>query len=495
LSVTASTDSALTPAKYRAQQLSIAADGSLTFEPQADFFGTYQLEYTVTDKDGQTASARVNVHVRPTAASLGVVRDGVGGFVIEGAAGDALGAVASAAGDVNNDGFADILLGAPSASRAYVVYGRAKSAKVSLAPLPTTSSERAFFSVNGATGDGAGNALASLGDLNGDDYADFAVAASNVGAAVSTTGAVYVLYGGKLSGGIALSGLAASKGIVLTGSTSAPIAQRIANAGDFDGDGLADLLVSGTTVNGLVYGVPGTAARFSSLIDSVAGLMQIKGGRPQEGLPVGMDSAGDVDGDGKSDVVLVSNTSIVLLKGGVPFPVDNDASVSASGGLRLDLANPADPGMPATAAVAGGGNVDADEEGRDDLVICETTKTDGLHCRVVLDLAGTLETGWKIKGFGSLPVLAHGADLNSDGFSDLLFADGANVFAVFGKRTGHAELDLGQLGDAGLRFSAEAGGKVDSVATVGDVNGDGITDYAIGDSSANRVYVVLGGKY
>ncbi len=95
--------------------------------------------------------------------------------------------------------------------------------------------------------------------------------------------------------------------------------------------------------------------------------------------------------------------------------------------------------------------------------------------------------------------MTHGADINADGFSDLVFGDAQRSYIVFGKRSGHNPVDVSALGDAGFSFQAEGSDSVSSVATVGDVNGDGIADYAIGVSKANggtgSVYVVFGEKY
>ncbi len=131
---------ALRPKKYDAVALTIGANGALEFTPQADFFGVYSLIYTVRDKDGQSAQASVKINVQPVKATLATVRDGIGGFVIDGTNQDGIGAVVAGAGDVNNDGFDDIVIGAPAAGskgsgRAYVVYGRAKPAAVSLQAL------------------------------------------------------------------------------------------------------------------------------------------------------------------------------------------------------------------------------------------------------------------------------------------------------------------------------------------------------------------------
>ncbi|HEY0463326.1 MAG TPA: Ig-like domain-containing protein [Polyangiaceae bacterium] len=498
------TDSAR-PAKYDADALSISADGRLSFKPKPDFFGIYELGYTVRDKDGLTASAKVKIQVRPVAAELVTVRDGIGGFAINGAAGDAIGSAISSAGDVNHDGFDDILIGAALAGdsgggRAYVVYGRAKPSALSLSVLPTKSSERRFFEYYGPDHDGAGNSVAEIGDLNGDKFADFAIAASASGAA---QGAVYVLFGGALSGAIALESLPVERGIKLSGSATTPIAQRINRAGDVNGDGIPDLLVTGASMNGRVYAVLGSATLASSDIDSLSNLLQIEGGVQSEHLPTSFDVVGHVNDDRADEIVMASYASVTVLQGTDGQYPSSTASVSGAGssyGFRYDL-----PVQGQDAAVAGAGDVNADAEHTADVLICENVG-DGASpifgCHVALDLrasSGSLGSGWKFTGFSELPRVAHGADISSDGFSDLLFADADTVYGVFGKKSGFTDVDVQALGGAGFRLKSEAGERVDSVVSLGDVNCDGIADYAIGDSSAESgagsVFVIFGGKY
>ncbi len=487
------------PSKYDASSLVIDADGALTFEPQADFFGVYSVQYTVLDKDGQTATANVTIHVQPVSAKLATVRDGVGGFVIDGAADDAIGGAIAGAGDVNNDGFDDVLIGAAAtgesgAGRAYVVYGRAKAAPVALKALAQKSTERAFVSFDGADGDGAGNSVAGIGDLNGDGFSDFAIAASKA----SPAGAVYVLYGGALSGGLALGGAGAARGIILTGDAT-PIGASISRAGDVNGDGTPDLLVSGASTKGRVYAVLGSDALQSSVIDAQPNLLQIEGDSGPEALPQGMDFVGHVNGDKKDEVVVASLVAVTMLLGtDGPYPTSDGSMISTNGmqgGWRYGLK------VPQTPAVAGAGNVDGDAAGTDDLLICET-RDSTLQCRVVFSPPVVLDDGWQFTGFSDLPRVTHGADINGDGFSDLLFGDGEHSYLVFGKRSGHNPVDVSALddGSSGFAFQSEAAAEtVSAVATVGDVNGDGLADYAVGVPKANggtgSVYVVFGEKY
>jgi hypothetical protein len=490
------------PKKYGALALSIGAKGALQFTPQPDFFGVYSLVYSVRDKDGQSAQASVRINVQPVNAALATVRDGIGGFVIDGTNAEGIGAAIAPAGDVNNDGFDDILIGSPAAGasasgRAYVVYGRAKAAAVTLKGLTAKSSERAYFEIDGANGDGAGNAVAGIGDVNGDHFSDFAVAAS---AGNSAYGAVYVVYGGALSGAIS----AAGAGVTLTGRDTAPIGDRISRAGDVNGDGTPDLLVSGRSLNGTVYAVLGGKNLKSADIDDLPDLLKIDGASPGEALPVSLDYVGHVDSDGKDEIAVASTKSVAVLlgrAGAYPASTGLVSSDGSRGGWLYGLATPSSLPNPQTnAVVAGAGNVDGDPSHSADVLICELDASTPPKptCRVVFGPPVTLDAGWDFTGFTALPRVAHGADLNGDGFADVLLADASNVYAVFGKRSGHTPVDVTALGSAGFTFSAENGHSVSSVVTLGDVNGDGAPDYAVGDASAHSgagsVFVVYGSK-
>jgi FG-GAP repeat/Putative Ig domain len=136
----------------------------------------------------------------PTTVDLAQV--GARGFRIDGAAdGDRLGTAVGGAGDVNGDGLADVVLGAPDADAhgrggsgtAFVVFGRRETpAAVDLAALGG-----AGFRIDGAAAlDNAGAAVAGAGDVNGDGRADVVVGAPQAGNnARPGSGSAHVLIG------------------------------------------------------------------------------------------------------------------------------------------------------------------------------------------------------------------------------------------------------------------------------------------------------------
>jgi hypothetical protein len=126
---------------------------------------------------------------------------GPNGFRVNGiAAGDLSGFAVSGAGDVNGDGFDDILIGAfgadPNGSysgQSYVVYGgSAVPATVELSALGGTNG----FRVNGiSTYDFSGRAVSGTGDVNGDTFDDILIGAYRAGPNGSYSGQSYVVYG------------------------------------------------------------------------------------------------------------------------------------------------------------------------------------------------------------------------------------------------------------------------------------------------------------
>ena len=115
---------------------------------------------------------------------------GSAGFRIRGIdAQDETGRSVANAGDVNGDGLDDVALGVPGRLSAFVVFGKASSTEVQLASLGTGG----FQMTDAELFDRAGNAVAGLGDMNGDGLSEVAVGAHLAGP--DATGAVFVVFG------------------------------------------------------------------------------------------------------------------------------------------------------------------------------------------------------------------------------------------------------------------------------------------------------------
>ena len=172
-----------------------------------------------------------------------------------------LGYAVAGLGDLNNDGYDDILVGAPNADgigtnsgQVYLYLG------TSTGPATTAT----WTGDGEAAGDGFGQSIAALGDLNGDGYADFAVGAPDYDVSTSgAEGAVYI-YLGNSSGSPTLSQR-------LDGATAdASFGSSVSGGQDFDGDGYTDLLIGspsyddGYTLQGAAFAHYGTISGFSS---------------------------------------------------------------------------------------------------------------------------------------------------------------------------------------------------------------------------------------
>ena len=164
------------------------------------------------------------------------------GFLIDGADLGAEFSVAGA-GDVNGDGHADVMLGAPFAGpngAVFVVYGKADTFTVDVGSLGGKG-----FRIDGAPGDHAGSAVAPAGDVNGDGRGDLLIGASG-------TGRAYVVFGPAPPANVDLASLGIG-GFVIAG---AGIGDAVAGPGDITGDDRADLLLGAPTRSAayLVYG-------------------------------------------------------------------------------------------------------------------------------------------------------------------------------------------------------------------------------------------------
>jgi hypothetical protein len=157
--------------------------------------------------------------------------------VLEGvAAGDTFGRSVASAGDVNGDGFADLVVGARYADPG----GRsnAGTASVFLGSASGVSAMPARVLEGAEAGDFFGSSFASGGDVNGDGYADLVV------------GAMYATPGGRIGAGTvsvfhgSASGVGAAPARVLHGVAAHDVfGGSVASAGDVNGDGYADLVV------------------------------------------------------------------------------------------------------------------------------------------------------------------------------------------------------------------------------------------------------------
>jgi len=381
------------------------------------------------------------------------------------------GLAVSAAGDVNNDGFDDILISAPSAKtngntgsgRVYLIYGSA-----SLSGTYNLATFTGGVVINGVNAsDLLGTALAAPGDINGDGFDDVLIGASGAdNGATNFTGASYLVYGSAtLPATLNLATLGAG-GVVISGSaTSERSGDAVGAAGDVNGDLIPDLLIGGQFSDppakadaGRGWIVYGSASLPASLTLNALGAQGviINGQNAGERFGTKIEGAGDVNGDGRDDVLVSSPLADPAVGTG------NDAGRSY---LIYGSAS-----LPGTIEA---GNIGGSIAG------VVFTGIDGATTNAPSgDRAGI--------------ALAAGGDVNDDGYADLLIAssngdaNGDNaageVYLIEGGPSLPTPFALSAINARGTVLNGvtavDAAGT--AVAFAGDLNADGFTDMLIG---------------
>ncbi|MBN1335083.1 MAG: FG-GAP repeat protein [Deltaproteobacteria bacterium] len=413
------------------------------------------------------------------------------------------GASVAGAGDVNADGYADILVGAPPPpweyhipGTVYVLYG------------PVTEDRDLALADARLIGQGewdmVGRSIDGPGDVNGDGFADILVGASFI---VSDESGIaytvaYIVYG-PVEGDFDLND--ADARLVSESFTGTHFA-AVAGAGDVDADGFDDLLAGASVTGSPVYIVHGPVAGDVDLSCADATL------RGAGGVSAALSSAGDVDGDGLDDILLgngyanetAEDSGAVYL---VYSPVrgmqdlcDADATffgehAGDGAGFAVSEAGDVDGDGHADLLVGANG-VDAagSDAGAAYLLYGPVWGDDSISAadaRLLGEDEGD-RAGWSVSGAG---------DLDDDGFADILI--GAPGHYLTAEHRGHAYLLYGPVAasrDLAFADATFVAGRLNdrtgyAVSHAGDVDADGFGDVLIGAPDSNAANYVSGAAY
>ena len=354
-----------------------------------------------------------------------------------GQSGARYGSSVASAGDVNGDGYADVLVGAEEYTNDYSGEGRAYlylGSPIGLSGLPDWTFD------GGQKGAFLGTAVASAGDVNGDGYDDVIVGARLYSGDYNNEGAAFIFYGSP-------DGLSPAPDLVLLGGRAgATFGHSVASAGDVNGDGYDDVLVGAPQYSD---GLPAAGAAFL-FYGSPAGLNPTPGWTfvaDQAGVRLGTSVAGvgDLNGDGFADVV-------------VGAPLYDDGLLENAGAVWVFLGSPA--GLDPTP-----------------------------HQILTGDVPGS-QFGYSVAPLG---------DVSDDTFADIIvgapylsddqFAEGAALIFC-GSPSGLIPTPAWRgFGNKAETLYGH------SVASAGDVNGDGLPDFAVGAPTHRISRRIVGRAY
>ena len=226
-------------------------------------------------------------------------------------------------GDINGDGYDDLIIEAPHRGSTYVVFGKANgfSATIELSDIAEGDGS-AGFRLDGSAGDFNGVSVSS-GDVNGDGYDDIVIGASRADPNGTWSGSTYVVFGkaNGFSATIELSDIIASNGrdgFRLDGEGRYNHSGgSVSSAGDFNNDGYDDIIIGaqGATPNGyssgasyVVFGKVNGFSGVMNLSDIVASNgrdgFRIDGESANDWSGYSVSSAGDVNHDGYDDLII-----------------------------------------------------------------------------------------------------------------------------------------------------------------------------------------------
>jgi len=382
--------------------------------------------------------------------------------------GGQLGYSVSTAGDVNNDGYDDVILGAPGYDSGHEGEGGAFLYLSDGNNLEFTPSWHFEANQDRAR---LGASVSDAGDVNNDGYDDVVIGAPDYDAGILDQGRVYVFYGSD-------DGLTDTLVTTIDGDAGDILfGESVGNAGDVNNDGYDDIIVGApANDNGQAYVFLGTATGISITADWTATSSSVLD------FGISVDTAGDVNGDGFADVIV--GGSFPTGSGGGNAVIYHGSATGLGTAADTTLTGPgSDAEFGFSVSTAG----DINRDGYDDVIVgAPSYNSEAGRVYAFMGSSSGINTtaGWSVDGDQSQAEFGYSVseagDLNGDGYGDVI------IGAPFYNDYGRAYVYIGSadgLGTSPYWWSESdtlASQYGFSVSNAGNVNGDRTDDIIVG---------------